>query len=102
MALDTAAFTDLRNYVKRRAGRLRYRVGSTFYTVPITDATVLPSGVVRVQASIVPSGSVTINRVELLNNNNDLWAHQDVSITIEAGQTGVLYWFDFSIREDTN
>lgn len=101
MALDNAAFTDLRSYIKRRIGFLKYRVGTTYYRTPITDAQILQSGVVRVQAQIVPNGSVTINRVELYNNNNDLWAHQDVSITIDQGQTGVLYWFDFTLREGT-
>ncbi len=98
MALDTAALNDIRGYVKKRVGYLQYRVGTTYTKAPITDAQILSSGVVRVQASIVP-GAVTINRVELYNNAGELWAHQDVSITLDQEQTGVLYWFDFTIRE---
>lgn len=100
--IDTATLTDLRNYIKRRAGYFRYRVGSTFYKAEITDALILNTGVVRIQASIVPTSPVTINRVELWSNAGELWAHKDVNISIDAGQTGVLYWFDLTleIKED--
>lgn len=96
--IDKAALTDLRSYIKRRAGYLRYRVGSTFYRADITDAIILENGVVRVQATIVPTAPTTINRVELWNNAGELWAHKDVSISIEQGQTGVLYWFDITLE----
>ncbi len=99
MALDNAAFTDLRQYIKRRLSYVRYRVGSTYYNADITDAQILPSGDVRIQASLVPNGAVQINRVEVYNNNGDLWAHQDTDINISQGQTGVLYWFDFTVKE---
>ena len=42
---------------------------------------------------------MTVNRVELYNSAGELFAHEDVSITINTGQTGILYWFDFNIRE---
>ena len=99
MALDTAALADLRNFVKRRAGYLQYRAGGVMNKVPITDAQILTDGTVRVQAMISPGSANKIDRVEIYNNNGDLWAHQDVNITINQGQMGVLYWFDFSIKE---
>ncbi len=99
MALDKAALTDIRNYIKKRCGYVKYRVGSSYYQVPITDAQMLGDGTVRVQVSIVPGNAVTINRIELYNNNGDLWAHQDINITISNIQTGILYWFDFTIKE---
>lgn len=98
MALAKAALTDIRNYVKKRCGYVKYRVGSAYHQVPITDVQMLSDGVVRVQVSIVP-GPSTINRIELYNNNGELWAYQDVSITFSNVQTGVLYWFDFTIKE---
>lgn len=97
--LDTAAFTDLRGYIKRRIAGAKYRVGTTYYTTSLNDITILPNGTVRAQLSIIPGGTVTINRVELFNSDGNLWAHQDVSITISTGQTGVLYWFDFTVTE---
>jgi len=97
--LDPAAFTDLRNFIKQKIARAQYRVGSTDYPATINDVEILPNGTVRAKLSIIPSGQVTINRVELFNNNNERWVHQDVNITIETGQTGVLYWFDFAVIE---
>lgn len=97
--LDPAAFTDLRNFIKKRIAGAQYRVGSTFYAATLNDITILENGTVRALLSIAPGGTVTINRVELFNSDGNLWAHQDVSITISTGQTGVLYWFDFTITE---
>ncbi len=97
--LDPAAFTDLRNFIRKRIAGARYRVGSTFYAANLNDITVLGNGTVRALLGIAPGGTVTINRVELYNSDGNLWAHQDVSITISTGQTGVLYWFDFTVTE---
>lgn len=97
--LDTAAFTDLRGYIKQRIARARYRIGTTWYTTTLNDIIILANGTVRAQLSISPGGTVTIDRVELINSAGDLWAHQDVSITISTAQTSVLYWFDFTVTE---
>ena len=101
MALDTAALTDIRNYIKRRVHYAKYKVGSTYYTAPISDIEVLSGGIVRAQLSIVPGGTVTVTWVGLYNSAGELWAHQDVSIIISTGQTGILYWFDFTVKEGT-
>lgn len=97
--LDTAAFSDLRGYIKRRIIGARYRVGVDYFNTTLNDITILPNGTVRAQLSIIPAGTATVNRVELYNSDSSLWAHQDVNITISTGQTGILYWFDFSITE---
>ncbi|MBO6231819.1 MAG: hypothetical protein ILA17_06295 [Ruminococcus sp.] len=99
MAVDYAALRDLRTFIKRRVSYMRYRVGDEFFQTPISNAELLESGVVRVSASLVPGHAVEINRVELYNHNGDLWAHQDCAITIDNVQTGVLYWFDFTVKE---
>lgn len=98
--LDAAGLADFRNYTKRRIAYARYRVGSTWYKTNLSSVTVLSTGVVRAQLSINSGGStITVNRVELYNSEGALWAHQDCSITIGQGQTGILYWFDFDIKE---
>jgi hypothetical protein len=97
--LDPAAFEDLRGFIKRRIVSARYRVGSTYYPTTINDIAILPNGTVRALLSIIPGGTVEINRVELFNSDGKRWANQDVSITISTGQTGVLYWFDFTVTE---
>ena len=99
MALDAAAYTDLRNYIKRRVGHMRYRADGVFTEIQISDVQIRYDGVVRVQAAIVPDGVLTIDRVELYNSASELWAHQDVSITIDREDPAVLYWFDFEIKE---
>ena len=61
---------------------------------------VLPNGTVRAQLTIsAESTPLTVTRVELYNSDNALWAHQDCSITVSTGQTGILYWFDFTVTE---
>ena len=98
--LDAAGIADYRSFTKRRIAYARYRVGSTYTKVPLSSITVLNTGVVRAQLNINSGGSpMTVNRVELWNQAGELFAHEDVSITVNTGQTGILYWFDFNIKE---
>ena len=101
MAVDTALLHDLRSFIRKRVGYMKYYVGSASAQVAITDAILLDTGVVRVSASIVPEQAITIRRVELYNNHGELWSHQDCNITIDNRQTGVLYWFEFTVKEGT-
>jgi len=99
--LDAAGFTDLRNYIKRRIRYARYRVGSTYYKTNLSAVEILSNGTVRAQLNINSGGSpITVNRVELFNNDAELWAHQNCNITLTPGQTGIFSWFDFTIREE--
>lgn len=98
--LDSAGLADYRSFTKRRIAHARYRVGSTYTVVPLSSVEILNTGVVRAQLNINSGGtSMTVTRVELINTAGELFAHQDVSITINTGQTGILYWFDFNITE---
>ena len=98
--LDAAGLADYRNFTKNRIAYARYRVGSTYTKVQLSDVSIKSNGVVRAQLNINSGGtSMTVNRVELYNSAGELFAHEDVSITINTGQTGILYWFDFNIKE---
>ena len=97
--IDSAGFADLRGYLKRRIACARFRVGSTYYTVPLSGIDILADGTVRARVSITGLGEITVNRVELLNSDNQVWAHEDVNIKISTGQNGILYWFDFTFTE---
>ena len=99
--LDTAGFVDLRGYLKRRIAYARYRVGSsTWHEVTLSGIDILNSGIVRARLNINSGGSaITVRRVELYNTDRELFAHQDCNITVTAGQTGILFWFDFNITE---
>lgn len=98
--IDPAGFADLRSFIKRRISYARYRVGNVFTKAPLSDITILENGTVRVRLVIAPEKTITVNRVELWNSAGELWAHQTCDITIAAGQTGILYWFDFNIIEE--
>ena len=99
--LDAAGFIDLRKFIKRRINYARYRVGSTWYKTYLSSVVNLSNGTVRAQLNVNSGGSsITVNRVELYNNNAELWAHQDCNITLTPGQTGILFWFDFTLREE--
>lgn len=98
--IDPAGFSDLRNYIKRRVTYARYRVGSTYTKTTLSDVSVQPDGTVRAQLVISSATPITVNRVELYNSADQLWAHQDCSISIGAGQSGILFWFDFTVVEE--
>ena len=98
--IDPYGFADLRNYIKRRLSYARYRVGSTYYTAEINDISVQGDNTVRAVLDISPPVTGTVNRVEIYNTDNQLWAHQDCRITISEGQTSILFWFDFTITEE--
>lgn len=98
--LDTAGLEDYRTFTKNRIAYARYRVGGTFTNVYLSSCEILNTGVVRAALNINSGGSpITVTRVELINQAGELFAHEDVNITIDAGQTGILYWFDFNIKE---
>ena len=101
--LDGAGFEDLRKFIKRRVRYARYRVGSTWTKVYLSEVEIKNDGTVRAQLNVNSDGSpITVNRVELYNNDAQLWAHQDCNITLTPGQTGILFWFDFTIREEVS
>lgn len=101
--LDTAGFSDLRSFIKRRVSYAKYYVGGIAHKVTLSDVKIRSDGTVRVQLNINSGGSaITVTRVELYNHDNALWAHQDCNIKVTAGQTGVLFWFDFNITEEAS
>ena len=99
MLTDTA-LDKFRAFVKRNICRARYRVGSTWREAAINQVEIQSGGTVRAWLAINPGGAATVNRVELLDPNGATWAYQDISISVTAPQTGILYWFDCTIREE--
>ncbi len=97
--IDAAAYTDLRNFIKRRIAGARYRVDGAYRDAQATKVVVLEDGTVRAQVSIIPGETIAVDRVELYNSDGLAWAHEDCNITLSPGQTGILYWFDFTIKE---
>lgn len=99
MLTDTA-LAGFRSFIRRSIYRARYRVGSTWQEAAINDVEIQSSGTVRAWLAITPGEAATVNRVELLDSNGTTWAYQDVSISLTDQQSGILYWFDFTIKEE--
>lgn len=97
--LTTNALTALRDFISNSIASARWRSGSDWHDAPINGIDTLSSGSVRVRLSIAPEETVTVERVELLDDNGDTLAYQDVSIAVAETQPGILFWVDFMIEE---
>lgn len=89
---------ELRNYIKARIAYAQYRIGSAWYRAEISDVVALADGTIRVKISIFASGG-TINRVAVYNENGEQWIYRDCTIVTSEEQTGVLFWFDFTVSD---
>ena len=98
--LTTNALTELREFMRNSIASARWRSGSDWHDAPINGIDTLSSGSVRVRLSIAPEETVTVHRVELLDETGDTLAYQDVSIAVAENQPGFPFWFDFTIREE--
>lgn len=99
MLTDTA-LDKFRAFIRRNIYRARYRVGSTWREATINQVEIQSGGTVRAWLAITPGGASTVTRVELLDSSGATWAYQDVSIPVTDQQSGILYWFDFTIKEE--
>lgn len=97
--LTNAAYKDFRNFIKRRVYAAQYRVGSTYYSVSISEIEITGTGIVRVKIPITHGSAGTINQVRLISVENEVWASADVNIVLEAAGTHFLQWFNFAISE---
>ena len=70
--IDSAGFADLRGYLKRRIACARFRVGSTYYTVPLSGIDILADGTVRARVSITGLGEITVNLVSCTGSTSPL------------------------------
>ncbi len=97
--LQPAALNDFRNFVKKKIWKAQYKVGSTWYDATVSQITITGAGVVRVQVPISPGIACTITGMRLYSTSGDLWLEKTISATIEDGQTNLLQWFEFVIKE---
>ena len=97
--LQTAAYKDFRNFIKRRIYSAQYRVGSTYYSANISGIDITDDGTVRVKIPIPHGTAGTINQVRLFNVEGELWVSKDVNIVLETSRTHFMQWFNFAISE---
>jgi hypothetical protein len=102
MALLTAsAIQGYKDYTLQKVAYAKYKVGSTYYQVPIQSKVTLPDGRVAIYILIdhtVP-GNITITQIQLYDTNNQLWLQKTESILREDIQEGILYRFTFDFTE---
>ena len=98
--LQMAAYTDLRNYIKKRVVKAQYSVGTTWYDASIVESTITSNGIVRIKAQIAHGAACTISGVRLLNSEGSVWATKTINVVMESATTNLLQWFDFNITEE--
>lgn len=99
--LSNIALTALKNCIKDNVAYAKYKVGSTYYQVPIQSAEIISDGRVAITFLVdhtVP-GNITVTEVQLYDHSGRLWASKGENITRKALQEGILYRFCFTITE---
>jgi hypothetical protein len=98
--LQTAAFTDLRNYITKRIYKAQYQRGGSWYDAALVSKEVTSSGIARIKVQISPGVACTITGVRLINTENQVWAVKSVNVVLETAETNLLQWFDFEVTEE--
>lgn len=98
--LQTAAFADLRNFIKKRIYKAQYQRGGSWYDAALVEKVVTSGGVARIKVQISPGVACTITGVRLINTEGQVWASKTISVVLETAETNLLQWFDFEITEE--
>ncbi len=97
--LQTAAFTDLRNYIIKRIYKAQYQMGGSWRDAALVGKEVT-NGIARIKVQISPGTTGTITGVRLINTEGQVWATKAISVVLETTETNLLQWFDFEITEE--
>lgn len=99
--LQPKAITGIKEYVKGTIDYAKYKIGTTYYEVPIHRKEYLENGKLAAYFAITPQSAtdVTIKEVQIYDVDKDLWLKKDEDIKIRSVQEGVLYRFTFDVRE---
>lgn len=99
--LTAQAIEDFRQFIQNTIAYARVTINGSISKVAIHRRERLSDGRVAVYLEITPQSStaVTIQRVQLYNKNNQLWADKAENIKLEDVQEGALYRFTFKIEE---
>jgi hypothetical protein len=99
--LTNKAIESFKKFIERNTAYAKYKIGSTYYKVPIHRRERLSDGKVAVFFEIEPNASSTvyISEVQIYDTDNELWATKAENIEIESVQDGALYRFAFDFKE---
>lgn len=98
--LTNAAFQGYRDYTKRRIAYARYKIGSTYYKVPIESVTVTSAGMLEISFKIeLSSGSGEVSEVQLYDTDNQLWLSKAERLKMDSVAEGFSYVVQLEISE---
>ena len=98
--LTTSALQGIRAYVKRRVLYARYKIGSTYYKVPLNSIEVMSNGTIEITFMIeLESGSGTVTEVQLYDTEQQLWLSKSESLEMSDVSEGFLYVVRVRIEE---
>ena len=99
--LTTTAINDFKNFIDNIIAYAKVTVNGVSEKRTIHRRERLTDGRVAVYVSITPqtSGTATVQRVQLYNKNNELWADKAVNTQLNNVQEGFLYRFVFDFTE---
>lgn len=99
--LTTDAINDFKDFIDNIIAYAKVTVNGVSEKKVIHRRERLKDGRVAVYVQIIPqvSGTATVQRVQLYNKNNKLWADKAVNIPLNNVQEGVLYRFTFDFTE---
>ena len=95
--LTAAALSKFREFIKKNMRHGRYKLGASFYTVPIHEVKI-ENDRVYVFLLIDHNAAGTITQCQLYDNDGDLFADKPDSIT-KSNIQGVLVRFSFLVKE---
>lgn len=99
--LKAKAIESFKKHIERNTAYAKYKIGNTYYKVPIHRRERLPDGKIAVFFEIEPNApsAVYITEVQIYDTDNELWASKTENIEIESVQDGALYRFAFDFKE---
>ena len=98
--LTNAAIQGYCDYTKRRIAYAKYKVGSTYYKVPIESVWFSSAGVVEIAFKIeLSSGSGEVSEVQLYDTDNQLWLSKTERLNMDSVAEGFLYVVQLNIAE---
>ena len=99
--LTQQALSDFKDFIDRMIAYAKVTINGSERKYAITRRERLSNGRVAVYIQITPQATskVTVQKVQLYNINNQLWAEKTESIDLSTVRDGVLYRFVFDFTE---
>lgn len=99
--LTSVALEGFKKFIESNIAYANVTVGGKSEKVLIQRRERMKDGKIAIYISITPQSSTTVNltKVQLYNNNNEVWAEKNENIPIKKVNEGLLYRFKFDFTE---